>query len=128
MKINDISPSKYVKEGMVEPNVLLSIRNVCVRGKATNTFEFMMMARLLQMLKDGCFFTEYNPFESNMSTDKETLDTLRAMPDEIIAKIATKLWDLLQIKDQSKFAGYAAPSGDYLQWVLSFATAKEATD
>jgi hypothetical protein len=112
----------------VEPNVLMSLRNVCQRcGKNPNTFELVAICRLLQTLKDGCFYKQSNPFEVNMSTSKELMDILRAMSPEELCKIATKLNSLLAVKDADVYYSFANPAQEYLMW-LQFVHSKETDD
>lgn len=104
MKINELAPSKLITEGEIDPNVLLSVKNVIERGKSNNVFELMVMARLLQILKDGTFYRTPNYLESNLSTSKELLDALRAMSAEDTVKVAKKLWAALMSKRAVSYA------------------------
>lgn len=112
----------------VEPNTLLSLRNVCQRGgKNPNTFELLTICRLLQNLKNGCFYKQSNPFEVNMSTSKELLDILRTMKPEDLCGIATKLNNLLALKDADAYHHLANPTQEYLMW-LQFVQGREANE
>lgn len=112
----------------MDPNVMLSLRNVCQRGgKNPNTFELVAICRLLQTLKDGCFYKQSNPLEVNMSTSKELMDILRALKPEELCKITTKLNVLLAVKDADAYYGYANPDQEYLMW-LQFVQGREAND
>lgn len=133
MKLSEIAlPNLGKTQGspvaMVEPNVMMSIKNICSRGgKNPNLFELISVCRLLQTLKDGSFYQQSNPFEVNMSTSKELLDLLRAMTPEQLCDTATKLLGLLELKDRDAFAGFANPTQEYASWI-KWVHAREATD
>lgn len=133
MKLNEIAlPATGRTQGSMnqtaDPNVLLSIRNVCKReGKNPNTFELVAICRMLQMLKDGTFYKQSNPFESNLSTSKELLDILRNMDPSDLCSIAKKLDELLAIKDADAYYNLANPTQEYLIW-LNWVRAREAND
>lgn len=121
MKLHEIK----INEGRVEPNLMLSIRNIMLKGKVDNHFEFMIITRVLQMLKNGTFWNTSNVMDSNLSTSKVLIDYLRALPQIDILFIVTKIWDLLQLKDQD--LSYYNPEQDSLDWIKLF-TAREAND
>lgn len=126
MKLIELTtPTGIFTEGMVEPNVLLSVRNIVERGKATNTFEYIVMARLLQMLKHGTFYKEANPLEVNMSTSKDVLDTLRNLSDQDMTGVAKIVYDLLLIKDRDAYRDLINPDQDFSAWI-KLATSREA--
>lgn len=130
MKLFEIATPKLMNEGMVEPNVLLSLRNVVARGKlTTNYFEPMIMARLLQMLKNGTFYSEPNPLEVNLSTCGELIAYLKGLDAKHLTQIATELLALLQMKDADCCAKYHDPQSEY-SWInwLDLFRAREATD
>lgn len=133
MKLSEIAlPATGRTQGswnqQVEPNTLLSLRNVCQRGgKNPNTFELLTICRLLQTLKDGSFYKQSNPFEVNMSTSKELMDILRGMKPEELCKVATKLNGLLTVKDADAYYNLANPTQEYLMW-LQWVHSREADD
>ena len=128
MKIFEIKPVNIIKEGAVEPNLMLSIRNIINRGKADNTFEFVCVARVLQLLKAGTLFASSNPlFDANLSTSKELMDLLRALPPGEMVAIATKLWSILQTLNRDQIDSYANAGWGYAQWIKYY-TAREAND
>jgi hypothetical protein len=130
MKLYEIAkPYQVISEGgFVEPNLMLSVRNIIQRGRADNHFEFMVITRLLQLLQLGQFYKNSNPlFDGNISTNKCILDHLRALPPAQMVAIAQKLWDLLQIKDADSLSAYANPTQEAVEWVKLF-TAREAND
>lgn len=125
MKLLEITKSKLVNEGMVEPNVLFSIRNVVARGKATNQFEFLVMTRLLQLLKNGQFYNNLtDPIQGSMSTSKELIDILRAMKPEEITKVATTLLGFLEGANGLQCCN---PEQSYMDWIKLF-THRDATE
>jgi hypothetical protein len=106
----------------------MSIQNVVNRqGKKPNTFELLMLARLLQMLKDGCFYKNSNPWEVDLSTSKLVLDQLRALQPPELLTVAAKVLALLSVKDQDKFARLTSPEQDFEAW-LRLMTQAEAND
>jgi hypothetical protein len=130
MKLFQITkPNPIINEGgFVEPNLMMSVQNICKRGRADNHFEFMVIARLLQLLKLGEFYKNSNPlFDGNISTSKEILDHLRALPPAEMTAIAMKLLGLLQIKDKDSLYAYSNPTQEYLEWLKLF-TAREANE
>ena len=130
MKIHEIAkPIPIISEGgFVEPNLMMSVRNIIQRGRADNTFEFMIVARLLQLLKNGEFYKNSNPlFDGNMSTSKEVYDHLKALPPDEMVALASKLWELLQVKDIDKLYALANPTQEALEWIKLF-TSREAND
>ena len=128
MKIFEIKPVKVISEGAVEPNLMLSIRNIINRGKADNTFEFVCVARVLQLLKAGTLFASSNPlFDPNLSTSKELMDLLRSLPPGEMVAIAIKLWEILQNLNRDQIDSYANTSCGYTDWIKLY-TAREAND
>lgn len=133
MKIFEIALPKMgstqgSSQQMADPNVLLSLRNVCQRGgKNPNTFELLSICRLLQNLKNGTFYKQSNPFEVNLSTSKELMDILRVMKPEDLTKVASKLNDLLAVKDADAYYNLANPTQEYLLW-LQWVHGREADD
>ena len=129
MKLYEIAKQgKIVSEGQVEPNVMMSVQNVVNRGFANNVFEFLVITRLLQLIKIGDFYKTSNPiFDGNISTSKEIMDHLKALPHDQLKGIATKLWNLLQIKDQDALSHLANPDQETTAWLTLFHT-KEANE
>jgi len=131
MKLYEIAPAPptmFPMGGQVEPNVMLSIANIMRRGgKNVNHFEYMVVARLIQMLKTGQFYKQDNSLFHPFSTSKEILDLLRDMPPAEIASIAGRLWELLQIKDQDKLYALANPTQEYLTY-MKWLHSREADD
>jgi len=129
MKLHEISkPRPLIKEGVVEPNLMLSIKNTIERGRADNNFEYICIARLIQLLHNGDFYKTSNPlFDCNMTTSKELLDHLKSLPAAEITEIAEKLWGILQIKDKDALSTLANPTQEYLEY-LAFIRSREAND
>lgn len=133
MKIYEIAlPNTGRTQGsanqMADPNVMLSLKNVCSRGgKTPNTFELVAICRLLQMLKDGSFYKQSNPFEANMSTSKELMDILRTMKPENLCSVSQRLLDLLSVKDSDAYYNLSNPAQEYMMWLQWFHT-READD
>jgi hypothetical protein len=129
MKLHEIKNNPIITEGgFVEPNLLMSIKNIINRGRADNTFEYMVVARLLQLIKNGEFYKNSNPvFDSNMSTSKEVMDHLRALPPADMVAIAQKLWGALQVKDKDLLYALANPTQEYMTWIKLY-QAHEAND
>lgn len=128
MKICEISRPAISQGNFVEPNLMMSVQNIVSRGHADNHFEFMIVARLLQLLKMGEFYKNSNPlFDGAFSTDKGLLDHLRALPPAQMAALAMKLLGLLQVKDLDLLHSFANPAQETIEWLKLFA-AREAND
>lgn len=128
MKLSEITGRVIIGEGQVEPNLMMSISNVINRGFANNTFEFICIARLIQLLRNGDFFKTSNPiFDGNLSTSKELLDHLKSLEPDDIKAIAERLWGSLQIKDNDTLNKLSNPAVNYIEW-LKLYTSREAND
>lgn len=125
MKIYEIKSPVVFTEGIVEPNALLSVRNVVERGKATNTFEFVVLTRLLQMLKCGTLSSE-SPIQSHMSTSKELIDLLRSMNPKDLTEIARMLLTMLETQELGS-RNLCCPDMGYQEWINLYRS-REATD
>lgn len=122
---------QQISEQSVEPNALLSIRNVMMKGgKHRNTFELIVLCRFLQLFKDGVFHCEANPlFTASISTNQEMLNHLRSMPDADLGALAGKVYGMLNVPTTNYQASncYGCPQMSYLAWMQLF-QAREATD
>ena len=129
MKIYEIASRPVISHGnFVEPNLLMSVQNIVQRGHADNHFEFLVVARTLQLLKMGEFYKNSNPlFDGAFSTSKEILDHLRALPPAEMTALASKLLQLLQVKDLDMLYSLANPAQEYLEWI-KLVTSREAND
>lgn len=125
MKLEHIAPSKLA-EGRVDPHILMSL-DMAAKGQKPNTFTFIVMARLLELLKMGQFYKEANFHEVTVSTPKDVLDTLRAMDSAELTQLAGRLNGLLQMKNKDELYTYANPTQETLTW-LKWVTSKEAND
>ena len=118
----------FINEGHVDPNIIMSVQNIIKKGKADNTVEFIVVSRLLHLLKIGQFYQSSNPlFDANISTSKENLDILRSLPAAMMVSIARQLEQFLYIKDNDLLNKYANPNIDYLEW-LQYFNKSEASD
>lgn len=130
MKLFEISTgsTQGSRNQMVEPNIMLSLRNLCQReGKNPNTFELITVCRLLQTIKDGTFYKQSNPFEVNMSTSKELMNLLRNMDPSDLCSISSRLLKMLEVKDADEYYNLANPSQEYASW-LQWVRSREAND
>lgn len=130
MKLFELAPTTVTATHpqMVEPNTLLSIKNLRDRdGVKPNTFELVTLTRLLQLLKAGAFYKQSNPLEVNVTTSKELLDLLRTMDAKELGKLAGRVYDLLLIKNIDALAPYINPSQELLTW-LQWVTISESFD
>lgn len=126
MNLHELYSKPLITEGAVEPNVMLSVSNLVARGgKNPNTFELMVIARMLQMMENGTFYKETNPLESNLSTSKYVIDALRACSADQLAQVAGHVYRALTVKDGS--SPYCVPGRCALDWIKYF-TSREATD
>jgi len=120
MKLEHIAPSKLA-EGRVDPHILLTIQHAAM-GRRPNTFTFIVMARLLELLRLGQFYKEANFHEVTVSTPKDVLDALRVMDSPELIKLAGRLHSLLDLKNKDELYTYANPTQEaitYLKWVTS---------
>jgi len=121
MKLYEIIPIQ-IAEGFVEPNVMLSMKNVLDRGQVTNSFEYLVIARLLAFLKCGEFYKTSNPlFDPVIITPpKYVIDHLRSLSTENIIPIVKKLWNLLLLKDSDAYSHLINPDQEFLIWLHAF--------
>ena len=127
MKLYEI---KHLYEGKVDPNFKMSIENIIRRGSANNTFEFIALARIIQMQVDGSLYASGNYLDSNLSTSKELLDTLRALPADKMMILAAQLLNVLNSIDSGNAVCCTAPaiaSKSYAEYI-DLCTRKEAND
>jgi hypothetical protein len=130
MRIHEIAPNKLeqnLHEGRVDPNVVLSLQNIVKAGKITNTFEAIVLARLLEFFKNGNFYQQNNFFDVFVSTSKELLDTLRNLDPKDAQALATKMLELVFIKDKDMLKQYCNPTQEALAWI-KLVTSHEAND
>lgn len=122
MKLTDLNSSPLL-EGRVDPNVLLSIDNlIATQGTKVNTFQLLMVARIVAGLKGGYFYKDNNYWESLYSVSSEMMNMLRAMPPEELFGLAVSIRDVLEIKDKDTLYTYANPEQEtlsYMKWLLS---------
>lgn len=134
MRIFEIAPNKLeqdLREGRADPNVMLSLQNVIRVGKVTNTFERIVMARLLEFFKNGSFYrggtNENNFFDPFTSTSKELLDTIKNLEPKDAVALATKLLELCMVKDRDMLASYCNATQENIAWI-KYVTSREAND
>jgi hypothetical protein len=125
MKLHNIATSKLA-EGRVDPHIMLSLEYAAL-GQKPNTFTFIVMARLLELLKLGQFYKEANFHEVTVSTPKDVLDALRTMDPAELTKLAARLNGLLVMKNKDELYTYANPTQETLTW-LKWVQSKEAND
>jgi uncharacterized membrane protein YgaE (UPF0421/DUF939 family) len=118
--LNELKSLSLILEGMVEPIVMMSVQAIVSRGYASNTFEYICMARLLQMLHKGDFYKNANPLDSNMSTSKEVMDMLRKMEPTEMQALATQVLALLVVKDEDVLNHSADNTKEFLVWLDLF--------
>lgn len=121
MKLLELNPGPLyalLSEGRVDPNVMLSIRNVIRDGKITDHFQTGMLARIVEMMKTGQFYKETNFWEwQRLPTPKEIIDTLRALPSDVLVPFVQKVYEALLVKDQDKFYQFVNPTQELLTWI-----------
>jgi hypothetical protein len=128
MKLNEIKSISILKEGRVDPNVMMSLDMLINdHGAKTNTFQLLVLARMIAALKLGFFYKEPNFFEVTYSTSKDLLDTLRALEPTDLTAIAAKVRSLLDVKDKDLLYTYANPDQETLAWI-KWAASREAND
>ena len=128
MKLTQLNTDKLlISEGRVDPNVLLSLDAIIRGGKATETMQFIVLARLIEFFKSGRFYKETNFYDPFLSTSGELLKQLRALEPEEQALLATKLRAMCEIKDKDLLYSYVNPTQEALAWI-QWATKREAND
>lgn len=118
---------RMIAEGRVDPNALLSLDSIIKGGKATETMQFIVMARLVEFFKSGRFYKETNFYDPFLSTSGELLKQLRGLKPEEQVELATKLRAMCDIKDKDLLYSYANPNQEALMWI-QWAMKREATD
>lgn len=126
MKLYDIV-KPALQEGRVDPNVTLSLANIVRFGKVGDTFQAIVLARLLEFFKNGSFYKENNFFDPFTSTSKELLDTIRNLQPSDAVALAQKMQELLAIKDKDLLYTYANPTQENIAWI-KWATSRESND
>jgi hypothetical protein len=126
MKLYDIVKPALL-EGRVDPNVSLSLANIIRCGKICDTFQAIVLARLLEFFKNGSFYKENNFFNPFVSTSKELLDTLRNLDPKDAVALAQKMQELLEIKDKDLLYTFANPTQETIAWI-KWVTSREAND
>ncbi len=127
MKLTDLKRHS-LSEGRVDANVLLSLDNlIATNGTKSNTFQLLMLARIVASLKLGYFYKETNPWESLHSVSKDLMDTLRALPAEELLALTMRVRELLEIKDKDLLYTYANPTQEVTSWI-KFVASREAND
>ena len=127
-QVKKVTAAISLNEGRVDPNVLMSIRNIVRDGRMTDHFQVAMLTRIIEMMKSGQFYKEPNFWEvQRLPTPKETIDTLRALPDDVMRDFAQKVYEMLLEKDQDKFYQYVNPTQELLSWIYWVAR-REAND
>lgn len=128
MKLTQLYTDKLlIVEGRVDPNALLSLEQIIKGGKATETMQFIVLARLIEFFKSGRFYKETNFYDPFLSTSGELLKQLRALKPEEQVELATKLRAMCDIKDKDLLYSYVNPTQEALMWI-QWATKREAND
>lgn len=128
MKLTQLYTGKHIiAEGHVDPNVLLSLDSIIRGGKATETMQFIVLARLVEFFKSGRFYKETNFYDPFLSTSGELLKQLRALKPEEQTELATKLRAMCDIKDKDLLYSFVNPSQEAMMWI-QWATKREAND
>jgi 2-phospho-L-lactate transferase/gluconeogenesis factor (CofD/UPF0052 family) len=127
MKLKQIKPTPIICEGRVDPNIMMSIQNVIKDGQITDTFQAVMMVRILEMLKYGDFYNQQNFWEVTMPTQKELLDHVRGLEPAMQVKLAEKFLNALIMKDEDLLFKYVNTTQGLDEWIAEY-TAREAND
>lgn len=125
MKLTDL---KQLQEGRVDPNVKLSLQHLIQqKGVKPNVYQLIVVARLVNELKSGTFYKNNNFYEYLGLGDKGLLDQLRAMEGADLLALATKLNELIEIKDQDVLYSLVNPTQEAIAWI-KWVTSREAND
>lgn len=128
MKLTQLYQGKrLIAEGRVDPNVLLSLQNIVKAGKAHETMQFIVLARLIEFFKNGYLYKTNNFYDPFLSTSGELLKQLRALKPDEQASLAQKLLDLCEIKDRDLLSKFVNPEQEALLWI-KLHTARETNE
>lgn len=118
---------RLIAEGRVDPNVLLTLQGIISAGKADETMQFIVLARLVEFFKSGRFYKETNFYDPFLSTSGDLLKALKDMKAEEQTELAKKLLAMCEVKDKDVLYSYANPTQEALAWI-AWATKREAND
>ena len=121
--LKDLSDSAQLMEGRVDPNIIMNIDAMVSAGKVTNRIQYIIIAKIMEMLKYGNFYHSSNFNE--IETPKQLLDHVRAMPDQELVKLATSFRELLHVKDLDLLGKYANPTQPLADWIRYVTKAQE---
>lgn len=127
MKLTQLYSNHLITEGRVDPNVLLSLDQIIKAGKASETMQFIVLARLVEFFKSGRFYKETNFYDPFLSTSGDLLKQLKGLKPEEQVELATKLRALCDVKDKDLLYSYVNPTQEALTWI-QWATKREAND
>ena len=134
MKLKELKNISLLKEGRVDPNVLLSISNIIKNNKVTDSFQYLMLYRIIEMIKFGKFYNEPNFYRTpatnplvNIPTQVEILNTLRSMTQPDLVLLSTKFYEMLISKNLDELSSYCNVNQGLMDWI-NFVNSKEAID
>ena len=95
MKLTELKP---LKEGRVDPNILMNIDEVVAKGKITSRTQYIIIAKIMMALKTGIFQSSPNWYE--IETPSDVMSAVRAMPEAELVSLAGQFQKILLTKDQ----------------------------
>ena len=134
MKLTELSQIEILKEGQVDPNVLMSIAAIIKDGKVTNSFQYLILYRTLELFKYGAWHREnfflapldsFNPMQ--LPTQVEILTMLKALPPEKVVALAKVFYSALVIKNEDTVNKLCNHTCSLIDWV-DLAIRSEAND
>jgi hypothetical protein len=134
MKLSDIKNDKVISEGRVDINVLMSLANIIKNKKVTDTFQYLILYRCLDLFKNGQFYHEnfmlapadsFNPTKG--PTQSSIITSLKALLPEQAVKLATTFYNLLTNKNENSLECLVDQKTSVEDWI-KFVVCKEATD
>lgn len=109
---------KQLDEGMVDPHLLMMMDDILNKKQVTNRFAYVMIAKLVEMLKHGDLYKRTNLNE--VCTPAEIIAYIRAMPIDELMPLVTQLREMLFVKDQdllNRCANSTQPLADWIRYV-----------
>ena len=128
MKLSSLySKSKLLKEGFVDIHVQMAINNVLKHGKVTDTFQYIAIARMIEIVKCGYLYFAGNFFEPTISTSKVVLDELKALDSEKLICIVNNLNQLILSRNEELAQAYCNKTQSITDW-LNYVYSREVNE
>lgn len=114
MKLQELKTA-ILKEGRVDPNILMNIDEMVAKNKVTTRTQYIIIAKVLLMLKQGIFQKNSNWYE--VETPADVLAAVRAMPEAELLALAKQFQQFLYNKDQDFANKCFQPTMSIADWL-----------